>query len=356
MGKVVRLTTRAEIEETASLWLSRLDRGLSSVEREEMAAWLALDARHGAAMIDLAQAWDRMESLRVLASLVDLRDLQDRRAALRQRQVALGGLVCAGIAAIALMRWDGLSRSSPSSLSAQRSEVRTLAPSGAGSWTTTLATDTGQRQVASLPDGSRVTLNTATTIRAGASSGARRVDLIKGEATFDVAHDANHPFIVFVGNQSVRAVGTTFNVRRRDDNSFYVLVTEGTVAVQPSPSTSSTSPQLLTAGERLDVSAGSTEIQTVSTADAMDTLAWHDGMIVFEGEPLAAALAEVSRYTNLRFVIEDGSLRDTRIAGVYRTDDLENFLQSLQANFDINAVQDADGAIRLSARPKNPAP
>lgn len=338
MGKVLRLVPAAEIDTQASLWLSRLDRTLSQSELDELSGWLAQDARHGRALVALARAWDELESLRALSGLVDLRQLQDRRSVDQRYRFAMAaGLGCLGLAAA--LFFGAQSRLSPGAPTASNTPQAVVAPSERGAWTATLATDVGERQTASLPDGSMLTLNTRTSIRAQKVAAVRRVELLEGEATFEVAHDPAHPFVVIAGGREIRAVGTRFNVRKRSNQSISVIVTEGKVAIEPARGASEpgapvvTLPtQVLAAGERLDADASTSQVSAVSGDDIGGALAWHDGVIVFQGESLEQALAEVSRYSPARFVIEDPKLRNTRIAGVYRTDDLESFLESLRSN------------------------
>src|SRR5690606_34664860 len=78
-----------------------------------------------------------------------------------------------------------------------------------------------------LPDGSQAQLNTGTEMEIAFGGGARQVRLLRGEAMFDVAHDATSPFIVFADGSAVRAVGTAFSVRTGD--GLDVIVTEGVV-------------------------------------------------------------------------------------------------------------------------------
>ena len=334
MGDVVRLFSVAEIEEQASQWLSKLDRGLTPAEREQLAAWFAQDARNGTALVSLAQAWDSMESLRALSGLIELRQIQDRRNNDRRfRSVAIGAVAVAAVAVSAWIAPFKLATSNPESR--QASPPAASSRPAAGAWTTTLATSVGERQTANLPDGSLITLNTRTKIRAATVSGTRHVDLLQGEATFSVAHDPTHPFIVVAAGREIRAVGTKFNVRRHADNSVSVIVTEGKVAFG-SPQEDVT---YIVAGERLDSINSDYKVSAVSKNAIDEALAWHHGSIVFQGETLEQALAEVSRYSDKRFTIEDPSLRSMRIAGVYRTDNMDSLLASLRANLDVSITQ-----------------
>src|SRR5690606_37574017 len=89
----------------------------------------------------------------------------------------------------------------------------------------------GELKVAPLADGSVMTLNTASRVVVDFTETRRVVRLLEGESLFDVAKDASRPFLVEAGGTEVRAVGTSFTVRRLGDAPVQVLVREGVVEV-----------------------------------------------------------------------------------------------------------------------------
>ena len=93
------------------------------------------------------------------------------------------------------------------------------------------STGKGETKVVALKDGSVVTLNTASEIRVNYSDAVRAVELVRGEALFDVAKNKARPFVVAAGDTSVRVVGTSFTVRHFDAAPVQVLVREGIVEV-----------------------------------------------------------------------------------------------------------------------------
>jgi transmembrane sensor len=93
------------------------------------------------------------------------------------------------------------------------------------------STGKGETKVVALKDGSVVTLNTASEILVNYSDDLRSVELIHGEALFDVAKNKARPFVVAAGDTHVRVVGTSFTVRRIDTAPVQVLVREGIVEV-----------------------------------------------------------------------------------------------------------------------------
>src|SRR5262249_23434452 len=149
----------------------------------------------------------------------------------------------------------------------------------------------------------------------------RDVQLIRGEALFHVAHDGKRPFFVTAETTVVRAVGTAFSVRIRDDNRVEVLVTEGHVAVG-APSTDRTdrpvlpaSSPVLSAGQLPAVSHGRAAIKHLQADEISRKVSWTAGYLAFQGQPLSEAIGEFNRYNLRHLVIGDPSLRNLSVGG-----------------------------------------
>ena len=227
-----------------------------------------------------------------------------------------------------------------------------------------------------LIDGSQVTLNTDTSLRVVMTRGLRRIDLNKGEAFFDVAHDRSRPFVVYAGNKRVMAVGTKFSVRR-DSDDVQVVVTEGSVSlataaphILPSrgagpdgsgelvpeiagakPSTGLALPPVTLLRAGTVARTASTEVlihrQTATESEAL--LSWRNGYVAFRDTTLADAVKEFNRYNTRKMVIDDPTIADIRIGGNFRANNIDAFLWLLQNGFPIAIEQDSDKVI-LRAR------
>ncbi|MED5380542.1 MAG: FecR domain-containing protein, partial [Pseudomonadota bacterium] len=208
-------------------------------------------------------------------------------------------------------------------------------------------------------DGSKLHLNTNSVVTVDFSSTARNIVLLKGEAHFEVAHDTSRPFSVTAGNNTVTAVGTAFNMQYVDDNAFELVVTDGKVLVKDRFKASSSNESLFTkrpvaeegllmfAGEKATVQGKVEARESMSQNDIDDDLAWQQGMIVFKGEPLEAVLAEIGRYTPVRFNISDESLRKRRVAGYFKVGDIDGLLSALKSSFNINYEKVTETSIEL---------
>lgn len=186
------------------------------------------------------------------------------------------------------------------------------------------STGTAEQRSVRLPDGSRVTLGAASKVTQVYEAGARRVVLNFGEAFFEVAHDAERPFTVVVGQTEVRAVGTAFNVRVTSDR-ILVSVTEGRVAVDPSQ-TVARPEVMLSAGQQAGIARDGAVLERVSTLSAVT---WLQGPFEYRGEELRYVIEDLNRYTDRRIVLTDESLGALRYSGTVFPDHLDEWLEGI---------------------------
>jgi transmembrane sensor len=336
MGDLRRLASKRMVEEEASVWLARVDAGLTPERRAELGEWLRADPRHRDTFVRMAAMWDEIDVLQELAELFPLPERTRPATPARYRWAAgaVAGLVAVGLLATLTYRGSDVVPAPADHVSA-RTTTPAPAMREAVEAPSRLVTAVGQQRAARLPDGTMVQLNTATDLRVAFTRSQRKVVLRSGEAQFDVFHDASRPFVVQVGTRTVRAVGTAFNVRVAPDR-VTVVVTEGRVAIADSDAratqTAAHEVQVV-AGEVAELGATAPVVRPTDPVGRDALLAWQRGMLVFRGEPLGAALAEVERYTSVRFEIGDAEARELRIGGYYRIGDVDGLVRSLQENF-----------------------
>jgi transmembrane sensor len=222
----------------------------------------------------------------------------------------------------------------------------------------TYVTGVGGFQRVVLSDGSVLELNTNTSVRVSLDASRRAVELLQGEASFEIARDATRPFIVAVGDTAVRAVGTRFNVRRLNE-SVEVIVNEGKVIVGPQEALTRIeaplppSAPIVTAGHTAVARAATVTVNEVPPAIAARKLAWQERMLAFDGVPLVEVIAEFNRYNERQLVLADPSLAAIRIGGYFRPTNLQAFIDVLEEHFDIRATT-APAGILLTAAPPEP--
>ncbi len=175
-----------------------------------------------------------------------------------------------------------------------------------------LRTPRGQRATFQLPDGTRVILGPASTLRYAADYGRRVRDVrLDGEAYFAVTHDARRPFTVSTGDLLAQDLGTEFTVRKYpEDRHARVVVREGEVGVRAAAADDATV-RVLTAGQlgRL-TSRGEAVVETV---DLTPYFAWTEGQLIFESTPLREALPQLGRWFDRDFRLADSALGDIPI-------------------------------------------
>jgi len=216
-----------------------------------------------------------------------------------------------------------------------------------------LVTAVGQQQVRVLREGTRVVLNTDTRIEVNYDEHARLVRLVRGEARFDVAKRPTWPFLVSVGGQEIRALGTSFIVRHDNEQDVSVTLVDGRISVTPVAADGGAPPQVLVPGQRLVISR--------HRAPAMDrpelsrVTAWERGRVEFDETPLKDATTEMNRYTTIRVIVPDTEVGQLRVGGVFRAGDSDEFVKVVTAAFGLQAERNG-GDIVLSRPTKQPSP
>jgi transmembrane sensor len=332
-------------EQTAADWLIARDRGLTRSQEAEFAAWLRADAQHAEIFAELEETWTRLGELReAVPAAPDQAPAAAVRSGRRGKLIWLAtGL---GAAAVLAFMWVNWSRPAPA----------------APDYSLAASTDIGESRRLMLPDGSSVQLNTESAVVVRLTGTERRVQLVRGEANFQVAKNPVRPFIVSAGAVAVRAVGTAFDVRLQPE-AVEVLVTEGRVRVNnaadgasllTTPAAISDEP-LLVAGQRAVVStaattAASATVVTLDPAEIGQATSWQSGRLEFVATPLASIVDEFNRYNRHKLVIADPRLAARRFGGTFAVGDHEELVRLLEANFGVMAERGAT-ATRLRLAP-----
>jgi transmembrane sensor len=322
------------ISEIAARWAVRADAGpLGPDEQRELNTWLSADPRHRGAYVRARAQWvdlDRLAAIHGPASPAT--ENVDARPGISRRE-----LLAASVAAIAVagggLSWLVL-RNGRERYASGVGEVRRIA----------------------LADGSTMLLNTDTEVTVQFAKQLRDIQLVRGEALFEVAHNVARPFVVFANDTAVRAVGTAFAVRL-ESTQVDVTVTEGVVevtnrtmasgAAEGAPPSARAEPQRVAANERVVITrARASEIVTIAPAQANRQLAWREGMVSFDGESLQTAVAEINRHNRRQIVVDDPVLAARPVVGIFRATDLDGFSAAAATALKARAVPDGD-VIRL---------
>ena len=311
-----------DVAEQARAWVVRLASGeMTQSELAGLKDWCGRSPGHAAAFAEARALWQRLGPLAATFDNLENAEAAAGPAAcppaarprrVRRRRVAVSAaLALAACLLLALFGPDVMRR------------LQADYVSGADSL-----------RVVSLADGSRVTLDRNSAIAVDFSQRVRRVELLAGEAYFEVKPDRTRPFQVAAAGGVSKAVGTAYAVRWGAEEAR-VAVTEGRVAVSLSGVPGAT--QTLGAGEGLYYGRSAGLGMTFALKDR--ALAWRRNKLVFLDRPLDDALEELDRYLPGRIVLLGDSRRFRPVSGVVDLDRLDEGLAALAATHGLTVTR-----------------
>ena len=322
---------RQTLDEQAIAWLVRLHAGDDDADWSGLETWLSENPAHLDAFERVEGLWaelgDRCGDIAPLLAPDPLLEAQilplkvARKRAPRRAWAAwasVGALAAAAAAAVVL-----------------------LAPAPP----TAYATGQGETRRIVLNDGTQIDLNSASHVSVRFDGHVRRVKVDDAEATFDVAHDAARPFVISVGDQQIRVVGTQFNVRRRDAG-LTLTVSRGVVEVTPLAGEGTT--VRLTAGDQLARRDGdaTSVVRHVSPAEAF---AWRQHRLICHACTLGDVVGDLNRAFATPIDV-DTAARSLSFSGVLVLDDEDAVVRRLGAFLPIKADRSAGRIVLSSAR------
>jgi transmembrane sensor len=188
----------------------------------------------------------------------------------------------------------------------------------------------GGHETIAFADGSKIELNTDTVLRTRMTTDQRMVWLDKGEAYFQVRHDAAHPFIVNIGNRRVTDLGTAFLVRR-DEARMEVAVMQGRVRLDAAGYARQTA--MLTPGDVVTAAGETMSRAKKTTNELINELGWRRGVLVFDNMTLANAVEEFNRYNTQKIIVTDPAAARLAMVGTFPIHDVAAFTDAVQDVF-----------------------
>jgi transmembrane sensor len=392
---VAGFTNKTIINQEAAQWVLLLEDTpeLSNKQITELNDWVATSDVHRECLKNMAHSWGEMDLLSLVMLPQEIRkpsvflSIRDKLlfpilaiyallvTCVRQRNQLLRPVFAAPLA-VCLFTWLLIS----------------IAPTEIKADHLVFKTKMGENSSHVMPDGSTLWLNSSTTLNVDYSKNYRRINLIKGEAHFEVAKDATRPFEVYAGNRLVRAIGTAFTVHKVN-GAIEVLVSEGTVelaivdntlvvipddyqAIQLEPNfeeivTSQNSPSVttdvttevtkhsvqvkktlgtLTAGQRISIPIDNDNISDIDELDSSEVtrfLSWKEGKLIFAGESLEEVIKEITRHTSVQIDLLDPKLKSMRIGGQFQVGETETLFYVLESGFGISVNKLNDHHVQL---------
>jgi len=311
-------------KQEAADWYARLrSDSVSEVEEARFRAWLSGDPARRREFDQLTDVWDKLGAVADSPEVLGELRLANERVEPPHvsRRAVVGWALAAGVAGVAgFLSWQQL-------FSAE-----------------VYSTGVGEQSTVSLSDGSVVTLNTSSRVKVRYSGNERRIDVLQGQAFFDVEKDTARPFIVRAGAGEVRALGTSFDVYQRDNNVIVTLI-EGRVAVVPDAATGPRSEVTLTAGEQVTFGGGAVQR---TTPDLRRVAGWQLRKLDFTDAPLREVIAEANRYSQQKIELRAPELADSTVSGVFDAGHNEAVADGLRAYFGLHVERIGDDRIVLT--------
>ena len=325
------------VEQQAIYWIERTEKDDFTVEESKaFHAWLDASKDHEVAFDDLLSV---VSGVRVLGRRAKRKSLFSRAVPVPQ------------IAAIA---------------------AALMAMIGVGLWAVSYdpatemryATAVGERKTVTLEDGTLVTLNTASEIRVRYSKRLRRVDVVRGQGSFDIVPDADRPFQTYTDDAMIMALGTVYDVFRGEDDSIFTLIEGkaivGTTAATASwrdwaPDEAAESVVTLAPGERVTATGDQSLDESLERLANIDHASlWQEGVVILSQSRLADAFQELNRYSKIKLTVaDDPALNELRISGRFKvTGDgaAEAIADHLKIAFPVTADRVTQNEIRFEAR------
>ena len=302
--------------EQAAAWVIRLNGEPSELDLEKFALWQAQSPQHARAYEEASLAWDAVGEHSAAPRLLAMRREALERTGRYTRRWNRRGLA-AGLAALIVLPLGILYMTSMRAPPEQQFE-----------------TGRGEQRVIVLADGSRMSLDAMTSVKVVYGHEERRVTLVSGRANFEVARDLARPMNVVAGPRTVMALGTVFTVEREPHDVIVTLV-EGRVAVTSGNRARALIEMKPRQQLRIDDNGAITMREGLDPVLAM---AWREGKLIFDNQPLAQVVATMNNYVTTPIVAE-GRAGELRVSGVFKAGDTQAFVEAMESLFPVVALR-----------------
>lgn len=207
----------------------------------------------------------------------------------------------------------------------------------------------GEKRTITLTDGSRVTLNSNSTIKYPEEFGKTREVFLEGEAFFKVYRNPGKPFIVQTSSVKTRVLGTSFNINAYSRDEAMVSVNRGTVEVSMERSKKSVK---LYKNEQV---AYKGNIFKLSSGNSKNFSAWTEKIIVLQDRTLAEIANILENWYDVNIKFENSDLKKLKITGKFRDENLQNIFSSIELlkAIEIKKINQKNFLIREKTKDKN---
>ncbi|CAN5207769.1 FecR family protein [soil metagenome] len=318
------MTAEEALRDDAVAWLVRVQSDQASADDwAALTAWLEVSDDHLAAFEEVERVATELTD-RAAEIAPALRPASSRVVPMRRRAaLPVWSAAAAAAAVVAIV-------------------VGPMAWRGYQGTPTVYQTRPGETRQVALADGTHIRMDSASTLTVRLGWRVRRVEMADAQAAFDVAKDPGRPFLISVGDQQVRVVGTEFNIRHYD-KTVRVTVRRGIVEVRQ-PALGQTPVARLVAGQSLNHAEGAPR-SVKTTTDPNPAFAWTQGRMVCDDETLGEMVADLNRRYPIPIKVSP-ALAGKRFSGVLELGDQDLVVKRLAGYFSLS-VHRTDRQIEL---------
>ncbi|GAB2190995.1 pyoverdine signaling pathway anti-sigma factor FpvR [Sessilibacter sp. MAH1] len=318
--------------DTASEWLVRLrSENVSEQDKIAFSTWLNTSPSHIHAFDEITDLWRLTGQIddELLASIEQAKPKVESYSShyqcsdgsiFKRLSIWATGLALVCLCAVVSVNWY---------------QSQTLNPS------VEYQTQAGDLLEVNLPDGSIVHLNTRSKIIVTFTAKQRLVQLVDGEAYFEVAKDPQRPFVVETTRGTVTAVGTAFNVYKQK-SSDTVTVTEGIVRVKQHKGATTPYPESKFVSANQEVKLNSNGLREADAALMKRSVEWLTQTITFQNTPLGEAIEEINRYLDTPVYFSQAKLAALHVSGTFATATPTSTLTAILESFNLAVTESGE--------------
>lgn len=192
-------------------------------------------------------------------------------------------------------------------------------------------TNRGIKGVVTLPDGSRVRLNSDSYIKCPSKFGSKSRNIeFSGEGFFEVVKNPAVPMIINLGHGiSVKVTGTTFNLSSyKNDKNISALLLSGKITIVKQQPLVNKEIEVKP-NEMVLVQKSDRTVDLTTPKTTFSTLAWKDGWLVFDETPMKEVIKKLERWHGVRIIVKDSDLLDKQFTGKFKEESISQILEMM---------------------------
>lgn len=317
MTEISNLQSDEQLAEKAALWVARLQSDdTNAQDQEAFERWLTEDGAHLVAFEDMKSLWSDLEDIPIPNDR-----LKVLTRARQNTKMAISSVVVAVGISIGAHQYGSFDR-----------------------WQADYYTNVGEIRQVTLADGSKIHLNTDSAVVIHYNDVERRIELLRGEAYFDVAANKNRPFIVESESFTAKAVGTRYSVWTKNvSNGGGAQVLEGIVEVRDNK-------DVLQLVHNQHAKLDAQDQLKAGHSNVEQNTAWREGKLIFSNRPLAEVISTLSRYRRGKLIILGDTLGQRKVSGIFDIKNTDETLHYLEQSLSLKMTRLTDMLVIIQAK------